>query len=97
MNATPLDPLDLLAALVAARSPNPPGDERAVPGVVRDAARASRLIDSAAAALRSVLGTQPPPGVLLGVTDSCRLSEAGIPTLPAWVRFLRGECGPAAP
>jgi acetylornithine deacetylase/succinyl-diaminopimelate desuccinylase-like protein len=48
------------------------------------AAGASRLIGSAAAALRSVLGAEPPPGVLLGVTDSCWLSEAGIPTLPAF-------------
>jgi succinyl-diaminopimelate desuccinylase len=48
------------------------------------AAGATRLIDSAAAALRSVLGTEPAPGVLLGVTDSCWLTEAGIPTLPAF-------------
>jgi acetylornithine deacetylase/succinyl-diaminopimelate desuccinylase-like protein len=48
------------------------------------AAGASRLIGAAAAALRSVLGAEPPPGVLLGVTDSCWLSEAGIPTLPAF-------------
>jgi acetylornithine deacetylase/succinyl-diaminopimelate desuccinylase-like protein len=48
------------------------------------AAGAARLTASAAAALRSVLGTEPPPGVLLGVTDSCWLSEAGIPTLPAF-------------
>jgi succinyl-diaminopimelate desuccinylase len=45
---------------------------------------ATRLIDSAAAAMRSVLGAEPPPGVLLGVTDSCWLTEAGIPTLPAF-------------
>ncbi|HEU5386458.1 MAG TPA: M20/M25/M40 family metallo-hydrolase [Streptosporangiaceae bacterium] len=45
---------------------------------------ASRLIGSAATALRSVLGAEPPPGVLLGVTDSCWLSEAGVPTLPAF-------------
>jgi acetylornithine deacetylase/succinyl-diaminopimelate desuccinylase-like protein len=38
-----IDPMDLLAALVAARSPNPPGDERAAAGVVRDAARALGL------------------------------------------------------
>ena len=48
------------------------------------AAGAARLTESAAAAMRSVLGTEPPPGVLLGVTDSCWLSEAGIPTLPAF-------------
>ena len=35
--------MDLLAELVAARSPNPPGDERAAAGVVRDAARALGL------------------------------------------------------
>jgi len=45
---------------------------------------ATRLVDSAAAAMRAVLGTEPPPGVLLGVTDSCWLTEAGIPTLPAF-------------
>jgi hypothetical protein len=45
---------------------------------------ASRLIGSAASALRSVLGAEPPPGVLLGVTGSCWLPEAGIPTLPAF-------------
>ena len=43
VTASPLDPMDLLAALVAARSPNPPGDERAVAGVVRDAAQALGL------------------------------------------------------
>ena len=43
VTAARLDPLDLLAALVAARSPNPPGDERAVAGVVRAAARALGL------------------------------------------------------
>jgi acetylornithine deacetylase/succinyl-diaminopimelate desuccinylase-like protein len=48
------------------------------------AAGASRLTGSAAAALRSVLGAEPAPGVLLGVTDSCWLSAAGIPTLPAF-------------
>jgi hypothetical protein len=40
VTAPGLDPVDLLAALIAARSPNPPGDERAAAGVVRDAARA---------------------------------------------------------
>ena len=39
MSTGPLDPIDLLGALIAARSPNPPGDERAVAGVVRDAIR----------------------------------------------------------
>jgi len=39
----PIDPFDLLGALVAARSPNPPGDERAAAGVVREAARALGL------------------------------------------------------
>jgi acetylornithine deacetylase/succinyl-diaminopimelate desuccinylase-like protein len=46
--------------------------------------RADRLAGAAAAAMRSVLGTEPRPGVLLGVTDSCWLTEAGIPTLPAF-------------
>ena len=36
---TGFDAVDLLAALVSARSPNPPGDERAVSGVIRDALR----------------------------------------------------------
>src|SRR6201985_2521584 len=38
-----LEPRDLRGALVAARSPNPPGDERAAAGVVREAARALGL------------------------------------------------------
>jgi succinyl-diaminopimelate desuccinylase len=42
-----------------------------------------RLLAAATAAWRSVLGTEPTAGVLLGVTDSCWLSLAGIPTLPA--------------
>ena len=42
-----------------------------------------RLLDAASTAWRSVLGQQPAPGVLLGVTDSSWLSLAGIPTLPA--------------
>jgi succinyl-diaminopimelate desuccinylase len=45
---------------------------------------ADRLTRAAAAAMRSVLGTEPRPGVLLGVTDSCWLTEAAIPTLPAF-------------
>jgi acetylornithine deacetylase/succinyl-diaminopimelate desuccinylase-like protein len=48
------------------------------------AAGATRLIGAAATAMRSVLGAEPPRGVLLGVTDSCWLTEAGIPTLPAF-------------
>jgi acetylornithine deacetylase/succinyl-diaminopimelate desuccinylase-like protein len=48
------------------------------------AAGAARLISSAGAAMRSVLGAEPPLGVLLGVTDSCWLAEAGIPALPAF-------------
>jgi len=48
------------------------------------AADADRLIGAAADAMRSVLGTEPGLGVLLGVTDSCWLAEAGIPTLPAF-------------
>jgi acetylornithine deacetylase/succinyl-diaminopimelate desuccinylase-like protein len=43
VTASPIDPTELLAALIAARSPNPPGDERAAAGVVRDAARALGL------------------------------------------------------
>jgi acetylornithine deacetylase/succinyl-diaminopimelate desuccinylase-like protein len=34
--------------------------------------------------MRSVLGAEPDLGVLLGVTDSCWLAEAGIPALPAF-------------
>jgi acetylornithine deacetylase/succinyl-diaminopimelate desuccinylase-like protein len=45
---------------------------------------ADRLIGAAAAALRSVLGTEAALGVLLGVTDSCWLTAAGIPALPAF-------------
>jgi acetylornithine deacetylase/succinyl-diaminopimelate desuccinylase-like protein len=45
---------------------------------------ADRLIDAAAGALRSVLGAERGLGVLLGVTDSCWLSGAGIPALPAF-------------
>jgi succinyl-diaminopimelate desuccinylase len=45
---------------------------------------ASRLTGAAAGAMRSVLGAEPRPGVLLGVTDSCWLTGAGIPTLPAF-------------
>jgi acetylornithine deacetylase/succinyl-diaminopimelate desuccinylase-like protein len=48
------------------------------------AAGASRLTGAAGAAMRSVLGAESRPGVLLGVTDSCWLTEAGIPTLPAF-------------
>ena len=48
------------------------------------AAAAGRLIDAAAGAMRSVLGAEPGLGVLLGVTDSCWLAEAGIPALPAF-------------
>jgi succinyl-diaminopimelate desuccinylase len=48
------------------------------------AAGATRLTGAAATALRAVLGTEPPRGVLLGVTDSCWLAEAGIPALPAF-------------
>src|SRR5439155_18068391 len=43
LTADLLEPLELLGALVAARSPNPPGDERAAAGVVREAARALGL------------------------------------------------------
>jgi acetylornithine deacetylase/succinyl-diaminopimelate desuccinylase-like protein len=46
------------------------------------AAGADRLTSAAAAAMRSVLGAEPRPGVLLGVTDFCWLTEAGIPTCP---------------
>lgn len=42
-----------------------------------------RLLGAATAAWRSVLGREPEPGVLLGVTDSSWLAQAGIPTLPA--------------
>ena len=45
---------------------------------------ADRLTGAAAHALRSVLGAGRDPGVLLGVTDSCWLTEAGIPTMPAF-------------
>ncbi len=38
-----VDPVELLAALVAAPSPNPPGDERAVAGVITDALNALGL------------------------------------------------------
>jgi acetylornithine deacetylase/succinyl-diaminopimelate desuccinylase-like protein len=48
------------------------------------AVRDRRLLRAASAAWRSVLGTEPAAGVLLGVTDSCWLSLAGIPTLPAF-------------
>lgn len=37
MSAAELDPVELLAALVAAPSPNPPGDERAVAEVITEA------------------------------------------------------------
>jgi hypothetical protein len=47
------------------------------------AAGVDRLTGAAAAAMRAILGAEPRPGVLLGVTDSCWLTEAGIPTLPA--------------
>jgi acetylornithine deacetylase/succinyl-diaminopimelate desuccinylase-like protein len=48
------------------------------------AAGAGALIGAAAGACRTVLGQEPPLGVLLGVTDSCWLTQAGIPTLPAF-------------
>lgn len=38
MSAPVHDPIELLARLVAARSPNPPGDERAVAAVIEEAA-----------------------------------------------------------
>jgi acetylornithine deacetylase/succinyl-diaminopimelate desuccinylase-like protein len=47
------------------------------------AVRDERLLGAATSAWRSVLGREPAPGVLLGVTDSSWLSLAGIPTLPA--------------
>lgn len=62
--------------VVAAESPLdwvPPG------AVVRD----SRLLTAVSQAWKSVLGAEPATGVLLGATDSCWLSLAGIPTLPA--------------
>jgi succinyl-diaminopimelate desuccinylase len=43
MSAAELDPVELLAALVAAPSPNPPGDERAVAEVITDALNALGL------------------------------------------------------
>jgi acetylornithine deacetylase/succinyl-diaminopimelate desuccinylase-like protein len=45
--------------------------------------RDHRLLMAASQAWRSVLRAEPTTGVLLGVTDSCWLSLAGIPTLPA--------------
>lgn len=48
------------------------------------AVRDRRLLAAASQAWRSVLGAEPATGVLLGVTDSCWLSLAGIPTLPAF-------------
>ena len=47
------------------------------------AVRDNRLLHAAATAWRTVLGREPAAGVLLGVTDSSWLSQAGIPTLPA--------------
>jgi hypothetical protein len=47
------------------------------------AVRDPGLLNAAATAWRTVLGSEPAPGVLLGVTDSSWLSLAGIPTLPA--------------
>jgi len=56
MTADLLDPLDLLGALVAARSPNPQGDERAAAGVVREApARSGCRSPRSTAGRRSVL------------------------------------------
>ena len=46
--------------------------------------RDGRLLRAASVAWRSILGTEPVQGVLLGVTDSCWLGLAGIPTLPAF-------------
>lgn len=43
MSALELDPVELLAALVAAPSPNPPGDERAVASVIAEALSALGL------------------------------------------------------
>jgi acetylornithine deacetylase/succinyl-diaminopimelate desuccinylase-like protein len=63
--------------VVAADSPLdwvPPGP------VVRD----RRLLMAASQAWRAVLGAEPIAGVLLGATDSCWLSSAGIATLPAF-------------
>ena len=48
------------------------------------AVRDRRLLSAASVAWRSILGTEPAQGVLLGVTDSCWLGLAGIPTLPAF-------------
>ncbi len=65
--------------VIAADSPldwYPPGPE------VRD----RRLIDSATAAWRSVLGREPVLGVLPGATDSSWFGHIGIPTLPAFGR-----------
>ena len=47
------------------------------------AVRDPRLLDASATAWRTVLGSEPAAGVLLGVTDSSWLALAGIPTLPA--------------
>jgi acetylornithine deacetylase/succinyl-diaminopimelate desuccinylase-like protein len=42
-DALGVDPVELLTALIAAPSPNPPGDERAVAGVITDALKALGL------------------------------------------------------
>jgi acetylornithine deacetylase/succinyl-diaminopimelate desuccinylase-like protein len=75
-----LDPIELLAALVASPSPNPPGDERAVAGVVRDAVRALGLPEP-----RELGRSAQRPNLLVQIGDgSPRLMLAGhLDTMPA--------------
>ena len=61
-DALGVNPVELLAALIAAPSPNPPGDERAVAGVITDAL--------------NVLGL-PPPLVIQRTLSISGLSKSG--------------------
>src|SRR6266699_2852023 len=82
MTADLLDPLELLGALLAARSPNPPGDERAAAGVVREAARALGLPEP-----EEYRRSAERPNLLIRIGDPCpgspRLMLAGhLDTMP---------------
>jgi acetylornithine deacetylase/succinyl-diaminopimelate desuccinylase-like protein len=73
-----------LADRVEIVAADPPHDWVPPSSAVGAGRGADRLTRAAAAAMRAILGAEPSPGVLLGVTDSCWLTEAGIPTLPAF-------------
>ena len=84
MNSARSWPRAGLADRVEIAAADPPHDWVPPSSAVGAGRGADRLVGAVAAAMRAILGAEPRPGVLLGVTDSCWLTEAGIPTLPAF-------------